>query len=272
MEKAIAAGLDKNLFTWEIQYTRYARHGTALAAAAAAGRAYAVIAVGGDGSINDILNGLRGTDTVLGILPKGSGNGMARTLGIPLNDAQAIAVLNRCKEAAVDIGYANDQLFISNAGVAFDALISRKFSLSKRRGLLAYSWLVTRYLWTYRPQKWRIRAGNGKEREEEAFIVCVANGRQFGYDFSIAPDADWRDGLLDLVIIRPFPKIYGLLLAWRLWKGTILQSRYVSRMRVKTVSISHPQLKELQTDGDINRCAPRVNFHIEPGAQRVLVP
>src|SRR5690606_14637698 len=148
--------------------------GTELAKQAAAKGAYAVVAVGGDGSVNDIVAGLIGTDTALAIIPKGSGNGMARTMEIPLKEQEAIEVINRGNTTHIDIGFANDRPFISNAGVAFDALISKKFAKSTRRGFAIYSWLVTRYMWTYKEWDWDITI-DGEKFREKAFIISVAN-------------------------------------------------------------------------------------------------
>jgi YegS/Rv2252/BmrU family lipid kinase len=229
------------------------------------------VAVGGDGSVNDIVKGLIGTDTTLGIIPKGSGNGLARTLDIPLQEREAIALINKGKTISIDIGYANEHPFISNAGVAFDALISEKFAKSLRRGLTVYSWLVTKHMWMYKEWEWEITI-DGKRLKEKAWIINVANGRQFGYNFKIAPGASWTDGLLDVVIIRKFPKILGGIMALRLLKGSIIQSPYVKHYHAKEVIISHPKLKVIQVDGDPQPSLNNVLFKVMPGAQKVLVP
>lgn len=271
IQHAIDTTLDQQQYSYEIQYTQYAKHGTVLAKEASAKGAYAVVAVGGDGSVNDIVAGLLDTDTCLVIIPKGSGNGMARTMGIPLKEQEAIAVINKGNVIKMDIGYANERPFISNAGVAFDALISRKFAKSERRGFAMYSWLVTKYLWMYKTWKWDIEI-DGKQLQEKAFIITVANGKQFGYNFQIAPDANWTDGLFDVVIIRNFPRILGGLIAFRAMNGSILKSPYVKHFRAKEVVISHPQLRLMQTDGDAHDCENKIRFTIKKGLQKVIVP
>jgi diacylglycerol kinase (ATP) len=267
----ISQYLDLNQFTYEIQYTQYPGHGTELAGAAAAAGAFAVIAVGGDGSINDILQGVLGTETALGIVPMGSGNGMARTLQLPLDARDAIQVLNRGHIVPIDIGFANGKPFISNAGVAFDALIARKFSKSANRGFLRYSWLVTKHLWSYKDWDWDI-VMDGEHMRERAFIINIANGQQFGYDFKIAPSASYTDGLLDLVIVRSFPRLLGGAIALRAMQGTIDQSPYVQHRRGKEITVAHPSLRLMQTDGDALACDHSVTFTIQPAAQRVLIP
>ena len=274
-QKEIKQGIERNLdntrFTWEIQHTEYAKHGTELAKIAADKGAYAVVAVGGDGSVNDIIQGLLGTDTILAIIPKGSGNGMARTLGIPLDTDAAIQVINRDKTLPMDLGLANGKPFISNAGVAFDALISKKFAKSTRRGLVMYSWLITKYMWLYKSWDWTITI-DGKELKEKAFVVNVANGQQFGYNFRIAPDASYTDGLLDVVVIRRFPKILGATIAVRGLTGTIYSSPFVKHYQGREITISHPSLNLMQSDGDAHACEPTVHFKVKQGGQTIIVP
>ena len=158
IQTAIDSKLDTDRFTYEILHTEYAKHGISLAKEAAERGVYAVVAVGGDGSVNDVVAGLLGSNTALAIIPKGSGNGMARTMSIPLNEHDAIDIINKGNSVMMDIGYANDRAFVSNAGVAFDALISKKFAKSVRRGFAIYSWLVTRYMWTYKEWQWNVRS------------------------------------------------------------------------------------------------------------------
>jgi diacylglycerol kinase (ATP) len=271
IETAVRNNLDKARFTYEIQETQFAKHGTQLAKDAASKGAYAVVAVGGDGSVNDIATGLAGSNTILGIIPKGSGNGMARTMGIPLFVEDAVKVINKEHVQAIDVAYANDRLFVSNAGVAFDALISKKFAKSERRGLAVYSWLVTKYMWLYKEWDFSITV-DGQELKERAFMVNVANGKQFGYNFHIAPMADYTDGVLDVIVIKKFPKILGGLIALRAMSGTIAKSPFVRHYTAKEVTITHPDLRLMQTDGDAHECTNRIKFSIRPSAQRVFVP
>ena len=268
---AIEANIDKAVYTYDIAYTNKPKHGVELAREAAVNGAFAVVAIGGDGSVNDVAAGLAGSDTALAIIPKGSGNGMARTLGIPMDMAKAIAIINRGKTIQIDLGYAHDRLFVSNAGVGFDARVAGEFAASNRRGLFVYSWLTTKLLWLYRSPVYTITV-DGKTVTEKAFLINVANGQQFGYNFKIAPDASWTDGLLDVVVIKRFPKLLGGLLVWRAVRGTILKSRYVSHYRGKDITIHHPELKLMQTDGDVHPCGDTVRFLVQEQIQKVIVP
>lgn len=271
IKAAIKAQLNEFLYTFDIQYTQYAKHGIELAKAAADKGTYAVIAVGGDGSVNDVAQGLLGSNTVLGIIPKGSGNGMARTLKIPLDTFAAVRTINAGRVVGTDVGFANERPFISNAGVAFDALISKKFAKSEKRGFGVYSWLVTKHLWLYKPWQFEITI-DGERIDEKAFMIVVANGQQFGYNFRIAPMACYSDGLLDLIVVRKFPKILGGLIALRAMNGTITDSPYVSHKRGKEIIIAHPELKLMQTDGDAHACEHSIRFTVKKEALKVIVP
>ncbi len=271
IQQGIDAHLDNEKYTHEIQYTEFIKHGTKLAKEAAIAGAYAVVAVGGDGSVNDVVQGLIGTNALLAIIPKGSGNGMARTMKIPLDTNEAIKVINTGHTANMDIGFANNRPFISNAGVAFDALISKKFAKSEKRGFMIYSWLVTKYMWLYKSWDWHITV-DGRTFTQRAFMVNVANGQQFGYNFKIAPMASFTDGQLDLIIIRKFPKIMGGAIVVRAMNGSIARSPYVEHIKGREITISHPSLKLMQTDGDAHPCEHTITFSIKQGAQRVIVP
>lgn len=271
IQNAITRNIDNGLYTYEVQHTLRARHGVELATVAAATGAWAVVAVGGDGSVNDVMQGLLGTKAILGIIPRGSGNGMARNLGIPLELNAAMKVINDGNVETTDIAYAGDRPFVSNAGVAFDAQIAHEFAASKRRGLLIYSWLVTRNLWAYKSKNYTITV-DGQAYSEKAFMVVVANGRQFGYNFQIAPMASHDDGLLDVVIIREFPRLMGAAISWRALTGTLNKSSYVRHLRGTDITISHPSLQLMQVDGDAHHCENDVRFTISPGALHVLAP
>lgn len=273
--KALAAVIDKALdqqtFSYDIRETKYPQHGTTLARTAAAAGAYGVIAVGGDGSVNDVATGLFETKTVLGILPMGSGNGMARTLGISLNLTKAIELINQNNILPIDAGFANEKLFVSNAGIGFDALISKVFAKSKKRGFANYARLSGKHYFKYKPSLYAITA-DGTSWEEEAFFINVANGRQFGYNFQVAPQASYSDGLLDLVIVRPFPKWKGFGIAIRGFRGALLKSPYVRHLQCRSVQISSKDEILLQADGDALPSPNSVSFRVAPAALNVFLP
>lgn len=263
--------LDKEQFVPEVAYTQYAKHGTELAREAVKNGFKVIVAVGGDGSVNDIIAGIYGTDATLAIIPKGSGNGLARSLRIPLDSVKAIALINKGKTHTIDLGKADGKIFVSNAGVGFDALVARKFAKSKRRGMAIYSWIVTKYLWMYKEWKWEIEV-DGQQLHERAFILTVANAEQFGYNFKIAPIADLQDGLFDIVIIRKYPKILGAAIALRAFNGSILKSKYVRHLKGRKIIIRHPQLSLLQMDGDVHPCGNEVKVEMMKAALHIITP
>ncbi len=271
IQNAIEASIDRTRFHTEIVTTQYAKHGAELARKAAENGAYAVIAVGGDGSVNDVVDGLEGSDAILGILPLGSGNGLARTLNIPLELNNAMAVINQGKTLFMDVAMVNDRKFLSNAGVAFDALIAQVFASSDKRGFTTYSWLVLKHFWNYTVRNYQIEF-DGKTINRDAFLVVVANAKQFGYNFSIAPTADLSDGLLNLIILKKFPKWAVAGVVNSAMKGRLHLNKYVEHYTVKEVNIHHPELTTLQTDGDAHPCAPNVYFRLKERKQQVFVP
>ncbi|WP_118972306.1 diacylglycerol/lipid kinase family protein [Taibaiella koreensis] len=273
--KALQGLIDKHLdrakFAPEIAYTQYAKHGTELAREATQKGFTTIVAVGGDGSVNDIIAGIYGTAATLAIIPKGSGNGLARSLGIPLDPVKAITLINSGHKSTIDLGRADGRIFVSNAGVGFDALVARKFAKSKRRGMAMYSWIVTKHLWTYKEWQWDIEV-DGRHLSEKAFILTVANAEQFGYNFRIAPSADLQDGLFDIVIIKKYPKILGSAIAIRAFNGTILKSKYVTHLKGQKVVIRHPKLNLLQMDGDVHPCGHEISIEMIRSALPVVTP
>lgn len=263
--------LDKTLFSYEIQHTEYEKHGTELAKKAAEeNNVYGIIVVGGDGSVNDVIKGLKDATVILGIIPKGSGNGMARTMGIPLSVKKSIEIINKDKVEDIDVAYANEHAFLSNAGVGFDARVIEKFRHNKKRGFLSYCTIINNSIWGYRSKEYQIQI-DGQQWEEQAFIINMANGKELGYGFEIAPNADWKDGMLEVTIIRKFPKLNALMLALRMFNGTLPESPYVHTFRAKEITIFSPYLNKIQTDGDPYPIESQIRFSIK-GSQKVFVP
>lgn len=271
LQGAIEKHLDQTRFKADLAYTEYAKHGTEIARNAVENGYTIIAAVGGDGSVNDIIAGIHGTSATLAIIPKGSGNGLARSLRIPLDTAQAITLINEGQRHTIDLGKADGKIFVSNAGVGFDALVARKFAKSKRRGMAMYSWIVTKYLWRYKEWKWEIEV-DGTVIQEKAFILTVANAEQFGYNFKIAPMADLNDGLFDIVIIKKYPKILGAAIALRAFNGSLMKSKFVRHLKGQKVIIRHPGLSLLQMDGDVHACSHEVTIEMMRSALRVIAP
>jgi diacylglycerol kinase (ATP) len=203
--------LDNERFAPTVIFTQYAGHATEIARQAAADGVPVVCAVGGDGTVNEIARGLMGTGTALAILPKGSGNGLARHLGIPMNLPLAITMLNSGQSSAIDSCTINDRPFFCTAGIGFDAHVSSVFAASTKRGLQTYVQMVLREFFNFKPQL-AVLELNGLQLETNCFVVAFANASQYGNNAFIAPMADIRDGLLDVCLIRHlnFRKAIGI--------------------------------------------------------------
>jgi diacylglycerol kinase (ATP) len=215
-------------------------HATELASEAVASRKWdAVVAVGGDGTVNEVARGLLHSPVALGIVPMGSGNGLARHLSIPLSPAAALNHLFTSNSSLIDSATLNGQPFFCVAGLGFDAYVSRLFGQQPRRGLDTYLRVSMQAYLDYVPQRIRI---NG--REEVVFSLSFANAGQFGNNAWVAPHADLTDGRLDICTVSPFPKWYGTTLTYQLFTKNLKTSTYVSYQLLPelTIETDHPAL------------------------------
>jgi diacylglycerol kinase (ATP) len=272
LEGAIKEHLPASDYEVEITHLAYLGHGADLSREAVKNGVHIVVAVGGDGSINEIAQGLIGTRTALAILPLGSGNGLARALKIPLDVSKALQLIIQNKQLPIDVGYANEHLFLSNAGVGFDAQIADQFRHTTKRGLWGYAKLVIGGFSRYKPGAYDINIDN-KQLKEQAFLLTVANGNQFGYDFKLAPQANVFDGQLDLCIMPPVGffsllpvSIYSLL-------GKIDKTRYLKHFTGKEIVVKGNDLAHLQVDGDAVplTTGQEVRFKVRAAALIVIV-
>ncbi len=272
IEDAVQKHLDASIYQWNFAHTQYPKHGTEIAKQAAKDGVDVVVSVGGDGSLNDVIQGIHNTDTVLGIIPLGSGNGLARSAGLPLNIEKAIKVLNKQNIHAIDLGLVDDRrYFISNAGVGFDAVVTEEFAHSKKRGFWSYVGIINNKVWSYNPKDWILEL-DGKRVEEKAFMITVANATQLGYNFNIAPVALLNDGFFDVVIIKKFPKIFSAIIGLQAFTDTLLNNRYVNHYKAKTVRIFNTNNHIMQMDGDADPCGPEINIQMIEKSIKLLCP
>ena len=185
----------------DISYTTGSGDARRFSEEAAAKGYSAVIAAGGDGTINEVASALRGTETVMGILPSGSGNGLARHLGIPLDPKQALKIILNRTILPCDYATVNDIPFFCTFGVGFDAKVSKSFANEKKRGKFTYLRVMIRESKSYSPKTYRIRA-NGMQYQQKALIIAVCNASQYGNNAYIAPKASIIDGKLDITIVH----------------------------------------------------------------------
>lgn len=240
---------DKTKYEVEIAYTRYAGHATELAAGAADAGYDIVVAVGGDGTVNEVGRALVYRDTALGIIPCGSGNGLARHLAIPMAPQKAIEVINKGVVHCLDHGTINGKPFFCTCGVGFDAFISEKFASAGKRGLLAYVENTLRSGLLYKPQTYSIEDEDGIETCQ-AFLIACANASQYGNDAYIAPYASMKDGLFDVVVMKPFNAIEAPQVAIQLFKGTLPANSHVKTFQTQKLIIHRQGEGVAHYDGD----------------------
>ena len=272
IERVVEKALDKELYTYEIRYTERAHHGKEIARQLAEAHACdAIVAVGGDGSVNDITNGLQGYDTTLGIIPCGSGNGLARDLKIPLDPTQAVRLINSYHTQPIDTVLLNDQLFASIAGIGFDALVARKMKLAKKRGLSAYVNIVLNDYPTSKESVFRMCI-DGKEVERKAWFVSFANSSQFGYNTAIAPLARLDDGLLDICVVSKIPLAHLPLTAPLIYLNRFEMSQHVEIIKAKEVKVLNNTYHWANVDGEALRVGEELRMRVLPQSLHVIAP
>ena len=243
-------------------------HAHGLAAHAVAQGAALVMAWGGDGTMNDVASALVGTSTALGLIRGGSGNGLARALGVPRDVTQAVLAACRAEPRSIDAGRCNDEWFFSVAGVGFDAHVAAAFDRrhASGRGLLSYMRATARGLVSYRARRYVI---DGVPTSGRTLLVTVANGNQFGNGARIAPDARLDDGWLDLVVVEERSRLASMLAVPRLFTGGVGRVRGVSIRRITQVTIAGESSLEFHLDGEPRSGALRLDVRVCPGMLRV---
>ncbi len=229
-----------------------------------------VVAIGGDGTVNEVAQGLMNSNTALGIIPMGSGNGLARDLGLPMNYEKAVDVLVSGKAITIDGGTINGQHFFCTSGVGYDALVGNSFANAKSRGLITYAKISVGKFLRYKPQNYRLHV-NGEELHTKAFLITIANATQWGNNVRIAPEADMNDGLLDIVIVSPFPLYAAPSLGIRIFRRAIHRSQYVQVIKTDSITIERENEGYIHYDGEPGFSGKSLKFNIVPNAVKVIV-
>lgn len=271
IDQQIQKNLDHKQFQYDILFTQHAGHATELAKAAVKENIDIVVAVGGDGSVNEVAAALIGTKTILGILPAGSGNGFAMHLGLGRNIEKAIRLINTCEVIKIDSCRLNDRPYINLAGVGFDAWVAYKLKQSSFRGFLAYLKFTLQEVFSFKPRNYQLNI-DGQNITKKCLVVEVANAPMFGYNFQIAPHAKFNDGLLEVVIIKAAPKWRYLFSAWRFLNGSIHKSSLTECYTVKQISISSDQEMATHMDGEGFLSSQKLDFSIVPLSLNLLAP
>lgn len=264
--------LDREKYDMEVVYTEYAGHAVKIAAQKAAEKAFAVVAIGGDGTINEIARSLVHTDTALGIIPCGSGNGLARHLQIPLDPKKAMDIINGGRLEVIDYGKINGIPFFCTCGVGFDAFVSLKFSQAGKRGPLTYLEQTLLESLKYRPEVYELEMDGNASARYRAFLIACGNASQYGNNAYITPRATLDDGLLDVTILEPFTVLDVPSLSFQLFNKTIDQNSRIKTFQCKSLRIHRSKPGVVHFDGDPMMAGEDIEVSIVQRELKVIVP
>ena len=271
VERIIKKYIKKECLHGEIRYSKYAGHTTELVKQAIDEHAKTVVVAGGDGSINEAACSLVYTDTALGIIPCGSGNGLAHHLKIPFNIHKSLQIIKEHHVKEADTIKINDRYVFSVAGIGLDAMVAERYHLAKRRGFLTYLRSIFIEYANHTPETFTIKT-DSMEIQEKCASLIFANSNQFGYNFRIAPQADLFDGYMDVVIIKKMPFISASLSSLQIWTGNAAKCLYISSFKTKKVSIIREREGVMNIDGDPFKSEKNIEVEILPSALKLIVP
>lgn len=262
--------IDKKLFDYQIAVTEYAGHAIALTQKAVADKIDIVVAVGGDGTVNEVGQGLINSETAMGIIPSGSGNGLARHLCIPINIQKSLEIINQNVIHALDYGIINNHPFFCTCGMGFDAFISMKFAEAGKRGPITYVQKVLEEGLRYEPETYEIEDDEGVHHYK-AFLVSVANASQYGNNAYIAPQAHMSDGMLDVIIMEPFNILEAPKVAIQMFNKTLDKDTKIKSFKAKSIHIHRKKKGVIHFDGDPIMADKDVEIKLVPKGIKVVV-
>ncbi|MCQ2169175.1 MAG: YegS/Rv2252/BmrU family lipid kinase [Bacteroidales bacterium] len=265
-EKRIAPFLREQ--GYDVVLTRYAGHAEEIARHTEAG---VVVAVGGDGTVNEVARGLIGTGKTLGIIPCGSGDGLALHLGISRNFKKALDVVKKGNTNILDCAEIDGKVFVSVCGVGLDAIVSDRFSKSSKRGLWTYIKEAIGTWKNFTPGKYDICL-DGKHLSKKAVLITAGNSSQWGNGAKVTPLARTDDGKLDLTIVNMFKTAEIPFLAWRLMTGTFHKSRRVECFQAENITITRDSNGPAHFDGDSFQSGREIRITLLQQKLKVLVP
>lgn len=268
--KLIEETLDKGLFDYELRLTERAGHAAEIAAEAQREGVDIVVAIGGDGTVNEVARAIVDSQTALGIVPCGSGNGLARHLMLPMNAKKAIEIINRCEIHELDYGIINGHPFFCTCGMGFDAFVSQKFAEAGKRGPITYVENVLREGLKYKPETYEIRDETGTMRAK-AFLISCANASQYGNNAYIAPQASMSDGLLDVIIMEPFDMLDAPQISIDMFNKTLDKNSKIKTFKCRQLHIHRKQPGVIHFDGDPTMADADVEISLKPKGIRVVV-
>ncbi len=271
ISEIIHSAINSEIYNYEICLTKSEGHAKQLSREAIEAGIHIVVAVGGDGTINEVASQIINSETIFGIIPVGSGNGLARHMGIPLSVPKAIQLINESNITSIDTATINEKPFVSIAGIGFDALVAEKFSESNKRGFFSYLRIVIQEYFNYKPRKYVIQFNDGKRLEVRAFFISFANSSQFGYNTSIAPHAKLDDGKLDVCIVQKprifdMPTVANLLLLKRIHKSSLVKIIPSSGLQVIRSE------RAINLDGEAVKLKKKLEIKVKPLSLKIIIP
>lgn len=271
LPKAIDKIIDSEKFEIEIKHTEHAKHAYELSKEAAGNGYYGVLAIGGDGTVNEVASALCDTETALGIIPLGSGNGLARHLRIPLNIDKAISIINENHIENFDYCTANDRKFFCTCGLGFDAQVSSTFAKRGKRGPVGYFQSAIAEYIKYRSQTYKITSSNGIITEK-AFIIACGNASQYGNNAYITPNADMQDGEIDVTVMLPITPFDTAMLGLLLFSKHIDQDVNIISFRTADLSIERESEGIMHLDGEPVNMPKTIKINCHKGGLKIFVP
>ena len=264
--------IDERSYDCQIEKTQYAGHAAEIAKQCAESQTDICVAVGGDGTVNEVARSLVHSQTALGIIPCGSGNGLARHLCLPMDMKQALRVINAGMTNHFDYGTINDQPFFCTCGMGFDAYVSLKFAESGKRGLTTYVENVLKEGFLYKPDTYIITDDSGCH-QYKAFLVACANASQYGNNAYIAPEASMQDGLLDVIIMEPFNILEAATLGFDLFAKTLKNNTHIQSFQARSIHIQRSEPGAVHFDGDPTKMGTDIDVRIKPlGLKAIINP
>lgn len=268
---AIPAVMARVEADFKIVWTEYAGHAEELARQSALEGADVCVAIGGDGTVNEVARALLHTDTALGIIPMGSGNGLARHLHIPLKPLRALDTIADAEVRVIDSGVINGHPFFCTCGMGFDAFISDRFANAGKRGFATYAKTTLVDGLSYKPEQYDITIDDMPAEHVQAYVLTAGNASQYGNDFFIAPGASLCDGLLSVTILSPFPLYSAPKVLYQMHAGTLERNVHSRMFACRHLHISRSAEGPVHFDGDPVRTTAEVDIRIEPSSLRVVV-
>ena len=265
----IDAYLDKSKFSPNFSFTEYIGHAAEIAEEAANKNFDIIIAVGGDGTINEVAPKVMQFNKILGVIPFGSGNGLSRFLKIPMNTKNAIQLINKLNVQLIDTAKLNNRYFFNMAGMGFDAHISAVFANNKSRGLKGYIEMGLKEMTSYKPQIYKLEI-DGIKYTRIAMMISVANSAQYGNNVYISPKSSLTDGLLDVCIVKPFPLYKLPILAYQMLRATTDQSEMVEIIRGKKIKITRSKDDSVHLDGEPFLMGEEIEMEVLPLSLNII--